>query len=203
MRKVGNTVTYIELLKTFYEDFSPIVQQIDSIRNDIHNKDGYRTNNMGGRSSSVYYRFEVDSQFVLFSVRDDETMICLEYRVCIENDDRRSTTTFLDTTKSAQINFGYNNDKKDFVINIDGEFKVLQYPIQEEEYFQRLTQKELQEPELYEYFIDQNKNVECTLISTVQPSSNYDEIYSVLKPKIKKIIDDLNLVIHAYKSTIK
>lgn len=196
-------MTYIELLKNFYEDFSPLVHEMDAIRNNIHNKGTYKTNNMGGRLSSVYYRFEVDSQFVLFSVRDDETMICLEYRVCIENDDRRNTTTFLDTETSAQINFGYGNEKNDFVININGEFKVLQYPIQEEEYFQRLTQKELQNPELYEYFIEQNKNSECTLISTVQPRSNYDEIYSVLKPKIKKIIDDLNLVIHAYKSTIK
>lgn len=201
--KVGITVTSIELLQEFYTVYSKLVSEIDAVRDYIVSNGRWKGTSMGSSSNSGQHRFEVSEKDVRFyfstNTYDNQAMY-MEYRVNLSTE--KGMVAFFDVPSTAQIDFGANLSPNSFMINVN-ELKTMQYPVQEDEYFQRLTQKELPPVEVYDKFINDEKGYQSTLLCTFSNPQNNDDLVKILHEKESKITSDLMLVIHAYKSTIR
>ncbi|EBS4516653.1 hypothetical protein DQT32_04490 [Salmonella enterica subsp. enterica serovar Braenderup] len=158
---------------------------------------------MGSSLNNGQHRFEVSERDVRFyfstNTYDNQAMY-MEYRVKLSTD--KGMVIFFDLPETAQIDFGANLSPNSFMINVS-DLKTMKYPVQEDEYFQRLTQKDLPPVEVYDKFINDEKGYQSTLLCTFSNPQNNDELIKILHEKESKITSDLMLVIHAYKSTIR
>lgn len=196
-------MTSIELLQEFYTVYSKLVSEIDSIRDYIVRTGKWKSTSMGSSSNSGQNRFEVskdDVRFYFSTSTNDNQAMYMEYRVKLSTD--KGMVIFFDIPETAQIDFGANLNPNSFIINVN-DLKTMTYPVQEDEYFQRLTQKELPPVEVYDKFINEEKGYQSTLLCTFSNPQNNDDLLKILHEKESKITSDLMLVIHAYKSTIK
>lgn len=197
-------MTSIELLQEFYNVYSKLVSEIDTIRDYIVSTGKWKSTSMGASNAHGQHRFEVSEKDVRFyfstNTYDNQAMY-MEYRVQLSTD--KGMVVFYDLPITAQIDFGANLSTDSFIINVDKDLKNMKYPVQEDEYFQRLTQKELPPASVYDKFINDEKGYLSTLLCTFSNAQNNDELVKILHEKESKITSDLMLVIHAYKSTIR
>lgn len=196
-------MTSIELLQEFYNVYSKLVSEVDAVRDYIVSTGRWKGTSMGSSSNNGQHRFEVSEKDVRFyfstNTYDNQAMY-MEYRVKLSSD--KGMVIFFDLPKTAQIDFGANLSPNSFMINVN-DLKTMKYPVQEDEYFQRLTQKELPPVEVYDQFINDEKGYQSTLLCTFSNPQNNDELIEILHDNESKITSDLMLVIHAYKSTIR
>lgn len=197
-------MTSIELLQEFYNVYSKLVSEVDAIRDYIVSAGRWQSTSMGASNANGHHRFEVsekDVRFYFSTFTYDNQSMYMEYRVHLN--DQSYPVSFFDLPTTAQIDFGPYNNNDVFFINVNDFSKPMTYPIQEDEYFQRLTQKSLPPASVYEKFINEEKGYQSTLLCTFSNEQDNDELLKILHEKESKITSDLMLVINAYKSTIK
>lgn len=199
----GKRVRNCELLKQFYEEQNILIQLVDNLVLDSCKKGSYSVNNMGGRHGSLEYRLICTAQWVQLKIYEPDVFV-FEYSMDLEHG-RWDCCQFFGEASSTGINFGRVLDSDKIWVQDRETLKVLPFPISEEQYFQHLTLLDLSSEDLYQYFVDIEKEHQCVLQLIANDSTGVQKFREVLNDSgaMKKVRGDIKLVEFAIRRTAK
>lgn len=192
-----------DLLKKFYEEQNELIQVVDNLVLDSCKKGTFSTNNMGGKYGSLEYRLICTPQCVQLKIYEPN-IFDFEYSMDFEND-RWNCCQFFGEPTSTGINFGRVLESDKIWVQDRETLKVLQFPISEEQYFQHLTLLDLSTEDLYQYFVDIEKEHQCVLQLIAEDITGVERFREILNNSdfMKKVRDDIKLVEFAMRRSAK
>lgn len=191
-----------ELLKEFHEKYPEFINLVEKFRNAILKKSPTNVNScdMGTSIGEYSIRFKVNNNdHVCIQLCNND--FSLNY-YSMFNDDINDKTIFYGTDFNAQIVFGNQINKEEFIICNDQFNKTMQYPITEEEYFQYSIAVPLCNEDVYEYFMNTRSEHPCDIQITSQ-GNGLHELKELLEntKMMNSLRQDIELICTAYKKT--
>lgn len=189
---------HCRLLKEFHQKYNNFISLADEIRDMLVTKGTHSTCNMGGSSDKFIVRFRVHDDSVAIQIGGPNSSLI--YYSCFSNS--ANYNTFYSTNATAEIEFGNPEIKDEFIIGDIGTVRTMEYPISEAEYFQNLTVFELNDEEVYQYFMELNIDHFCNIqLTTI--GEGIDELVELLNDKtaMNELFFQIKLVSTAYKKT--
>ncbi|AMM43621.1 hypothetical protein FDG95_gp056 [Pectobacterium phage vB_PcaM_CBB] len=190
-----------ELLKEFHEKYYDFISVAETFRTALVNRKSespHKTCDMGGTCGDYSARFKVYDDSVAIKINGND----FSFTYYAMFDSLTGKNVFFGIDSTSEIEFGKPEINNAFHIcgeNIDRE---MQYPIQEDQYFQFLTIAPLSNEEVYKYFMDIDIDHTCD-IQLITQDNGVQDFRDLMQngSVMKELKRHLDLVSAAYRMT--
>lgn len=188
-----------ELLKKFHETNSDIIDYINGISTKLSQKESYSDCDMGSKYSGYGSRFIVRNGYT--SLEFTGNKFRFQYYSIFDIDNEYNK--FYSADNAAEVLFGTTECPDVFQISNSNAARFMNYPIQEDQFFQCMTLFDLSSENVYQYFNDLKVPHISDIRITVLDDDGFEDFRNMINDEglMKNLKNNIFLVSAAYKMT--